>query len=125
MRIRIPNTALRWSSNSPTFFGRFRREGSVASDGPGSAGHQQASAGTTSTSTPANYGIPGSYSTNFHLPMPEEQVVWGLGSINKKTWGSVTILTCNTWRFVSSPPRRRVESVRRSGRLCCTCSLFW
>ena len=47
----------------------------MASDGPGSAGHQQASVGATTTSTPANYGIPGSYSTNFHLPMPEEQVV--------------------------------------------------
>jgi len=42
---------------------RFRREGSVASEGSGCAGGV--------TSTPTNYGIPGSYSTNFHLPMPE------------------------------------------------------
>jgi len=45
---------------------RFRREGSVASEGSGCAGGV--------TSTPANYGIPSSYSTNFHLPMPEGKV---------------------------------------------------
>ncbi len=113
-RWRKSSSSLQWSWNLPTILAGSGGRGAWPPTVPDPRVTSRRVRGPPAPAPPPTMGYPAPTLPTSTSPCPRNRYhSLGFG-IDKKTWASVTILA---WRFVSSPPRRRVKdtSVRRSG----------